>query len=532
MSEQPVRLCLCGHCQQHWLQNGWVCPELLRPVGTMRTEQPPEDPWQEDPWLSAAVWGQDGWRRARGSTDGMTQGWNSWTDPWLEQDPWSEASATNGTWRRPREVYPRDARDPWEESTPAVGQREERWLEWTEWAPPRGDPWTAPGADPWGAYDPWAETTTRAPGPWTRRRLHNRQQNAWSAWGGPRDDRLTPDGRFLEPDRSVSPRPNWNAEPEHMEVPRIIEWPGATWLDPLAQAMGALDRPRGPAWLDERTGRDPWDILTMEQHWNLPIAQLARRHLRFRGGWPDIDSGSDSEDPELIRALEESLRTAEVEENRRVTIDHERQLGLTGRCVVCLEEKKGGATCVCSETGAPGSSNESPPGGTERLVHFLCQDCIPMYVENELDHDDGSDRRLMERRAFGHCLRCPCSPMPMDCKGFMEERHVRSFLSPPLWSKLQAASEADEKHRQWQKESRDNEDPEFLREALLRSMPNAVQCGSCHYGPIDHAGCDDLDAHHWQWQGNSQIQNQCPKCGWWAHSIDSWPAWDGVIRQD
>ena len=31
------------------------------------------------------------------------------------------------------------------------------------------------------------------------------------------------------------------------------------------------------------------------------------------------------------------------------------------------------------------------------------------------------------------------------------------------------------------------EDPEFLREALLRSMPNAVQCGSCHYGPIDHA---------------------------------------------
>ena len=166
MSEQPVRLCLCGHCQQHWLQNGWVCPELLRPVGTMRTEQPPEDPWQEDPWLSAAVWGQDGWRRARGSTDGMTQGWNSWTDPWLEQDPWSEASATNGTWRRPREVYPRDARDPWEESTPAVGQREERWLEWTEWAPPRGDPWTAPGADPWGAYDPWADTR---PEEWLRK---------------------------------------------------------------------------------------------------------------------------------------------------------------------------------------------------------------------------------------------------------------------------------------------------------------------------------------------------------------------------
>ena len=25
------------------------------------------------------------------------------------------------------------------------------------------------------------------------------------------------------------------------------------------------------------------------------------------------------------------------------------------------------------------------------------------------------------------------------------------------------------------------------QEALLRSMPNAVQCGRCQYGPIDHA---------------------------------------------
>ena len=28
------------------------------------------------------------------------------------------------------------------------------------------------------------------------------------------------------------------------------------------------------------------------------------------------------------------------------------------------------------------------------------------------------------------------------------------------------------------------------------------------------------------------LRNQCPKCGWWAHSIDSWPSWDGVIRHD
>ena len=56
-----------------------------------------------------------------------------------------------------------------------------------------------------------------------------------------------------------------------------------------------------------------------------------------------------------------------------------RQMGITGRCVVCLEEKKGGASCVSSETGAPGSSNESPPAA-EKVVHFLCQDCIPMSL--------------------------------------------------------------------------------------------------------------------------------------------------------
>lgn len=260
MSEQPVWLCHCGHCQQHWLYNGWVCPEIMRPVDTIRTEQPPEDPWQsmEDPWAEWAVGRQDWWRgRARGTTDVQ----NSWNDPWLEQDPWSEASAPNGTWRRPREGWrdPRDARDPWEESTPAVPQREG----WLDWRP--ADPWGAP-ADPWGDYaDPWADTCpeewllqlvkrkwvclkmgycnynttknqqtllfqkenddcpsigigdvmvrhgmslgsqfrsgpqeapTRAPGPWTRRRLHNRQQDPWPhAWGGARDGRLAPDGR-------------------------------------------------------------------------------------------------------------------------------------------------------------------------------------------------------------------------------------------------------------------------------------------------------------------------------------------------
>ena len=265
-----------------------------------------------------------------------------------------------------------------------------------------------------------------------------------------------------------------------------------------------------------------------EDPWNAPrppVEFVPFSALPLRLGRPPYDDDeSDSDDPDLLRALEESLRTAEAEEQSRAAADRERQDRLSGQCVVCLEEKHGGAACCTGSTSTTDTVTES-------TTHFICHECIPMYVGSELQNDDSSDRRLMERRAFGHCLRCPCSPMPLNCGGYLEERHVRPFLTTALWSQLQAASEADEKHLQWQKESRDNEDPEFLREALLRSMPNAVQCGRCQYGPIDHAGCDDLDAHHAEWRGNARIENQCPKCGWWAHSIRSWPSWDGVIRQ-
>lgn len=336
--------------------------------------------------------------------------------------------------------------------------------------------------------------------------LDHRQPMPFTGWETGR-------GReFLEHDRSVSP-----------------QWPEAWTTEEDPWLQGADPWAEEDPWLREdpwAAGRNDWGVLGpllhAHRHFDFPDGLFAGLRLPIRVGYL---GGSDSEDddPDFLRALQESLRTAEAEEQTRLEQDRDTQIRLVGHCVVCFEAKQGGA--ACSHGAATSLSDHRP------ATHFVCGECLPMYVESELRSDEQSDRRLMERRAFGHCLKCPCSPMPMDCGGFVEERHVRPFLSNTLWSQLQAASQADEKHRQWQKESRDNEDPEFLREALLRSMPNAVQCGRCQYGPIDHAGCDDLDAHHWQWQGSSQIQNQCPKCGWWAHNIDSWPSWDGVIRQ-
>jgi hypothetical protein len=66
--------------------------------------------------------------------------------------------------------------------------------------------------------------------------------------------------------------------------------------------------------------------------------------------------------------------------------------------------------------------------------------------------------------------------------------------------------------------------------ALKRQMPQARQCGSCGFGPVDIYGCADLVAHHGQAVGlRGRIQNTCPNCGWFASSSSEWPKWDGVV---
>ena len=433
------------------------------------------------------------------------------------------------------------------------------------------DPWNVPTPgrssdwDPWNVQDPWANgadpwANDGPNGPWQRGR--DTWQDAWNSWErAPRVCRAPTwevDGNNARPqwnmwnrDRNPTAATSWlwGREERSVSPPRQLspprqEVPWGGWNQTVDMDDLPATPPHQGVWLEESWSQDPWTVTAdgladllgangIDRNW-MAVPQLRfvpPPRMRHRGRHPYDDDESDSDDPDLLRALEESLRTAEAEEQSRVAADRDRQDRLSGQCVVCLEAKHGGAACCMSSSGSDSTSASASDTVTEKATHFICHECIPMYVGSELQNDDSSDRRLMERRAFGHCLRCPCSPMPLNCGGYLEERHVRPFLTTALWSQLQAASEADEKHLQWQKESRDNEDPEFLREALLRSMPNAVQCGRCHYGPIDHAGCEDLDAHHWQWQGNSQIQNQCPKCGWWAHSIESWPPWNGVICQ-
>ena len=243
----------------------------------------------------------------------------------------------------------------------------------------------------------------------------------------------------------------------------------------------------------------------------------------------------DPSDAELREVLEESLRTAEADRCFQQALSlailrsmddaslttasssQDAQASETSsdgaaKCVICLDLKQPGVMCCPDQPSK---------------VHFVCADCLPHYVRSELESDETSSRRLMESRRSGHCLCCPNRP---DCKGFLELEATRPFVSAELWSRLQATAEADENHRRWEDElGAEDDQQERRREALLCAYPNAVQCGGCGYGPIDHIGCADLDAHHGEWRGASRISNQCPRCGWRQHSISQWPRWEGVL---
>eukprot|EP00931_Biecheleriopsis_adriatica_P040725 TRINITY_DN23331_c0_g1_i3.p2 TRINITY_DN23331_c0_g1~~TRINITY_DN23331_c0_g1_i3.p2 ORF type:complete len:219 (-),score=31.52 TRINITY_DN23331_c0_g1_i3:514-1170(-) len=183
---------------------------------------------------------------------------------------------------------------------------------------------------------------------------------------------------------------------------------------------------------------------------------------------------------------------------------------------------------ICQETRCDGvepSGCLSPQG----QPHFICVECVVPYVTSELDVAERSDRRLEERRRCGGRLRCPAKPE--GCPGHMADSDLERVLPSEVLQRYRAMKQADEEYRQWSENHTAETDPALLREGLLRLLPNAKQCLRCKTGPIDHFACSDLGAHHGERVGNTQIRNQCPKCGWWAWDISEWPAWDGILRE-
>ena len=227
------------------------------------------------------------------------------------------------------------------------------------------------------------------------------------------------------------------------------------------------------------------------------------------------DSGSEPCRGDALEALEAIFQRQEDAFDARLAGAREQQNALTATCTVCAEEARGGAFCSTTLTGT--------------APHYLCKDCIPRYVESSLDQDAGSNQRQMERRERYSTINCPCSARPLDCDGLLDDMHVLPYLDRSLRQRFLDAND-DDRAQRWEAASMAAEENVPVEQALRHLLPNAIQCGRCSYGPIDHSGCDDLCAHHGEWHGNVQVRNECPRCGWWAYDRGSWPRWDGVYR--
>lgn len=70
--------------------------------------------------------------------------------------------------------------------------------------------------------------------------------------------------------------------------------------------------------------------------------------------------------------------------------------------------------------------------------------------------------------------------------------------------------------------------------SLQRTFLNkAYQCSKCSFGPIDHYACGDLQYHHLESvENNIQINNSCPKCGWFSENIEDWTKWNGNVPEE
>ncbi|KAL1514481.1 hypothetical protein AB1Y20_003580 [Prymnesium parvum] len=67
--------------------------------------------------------------------------------------------------------------------------------------------------------------------------------------------------------------------------------------------------------------------------------------------------------------------------------------------------------------------------------------------------------------------------------------------------------------------------------SIAESMSDPRQCGRCAFGPVDYSGCSRLTTHHGELSrgGASRVSNACPRCGWFAPSLEAWPRWDRTL---
>jgi hypothetical protein len=208
-------------------------------------------------------------------------------------------------------------------------------------------------------------------------------------------------------------------------------------------------------------------------------------------------------------------------------------------------EKEQKVCCICFDN-VPVSAGL----GCERTAeHFICVDCAPHEVQRILLEVQGEEGPLARHRAQGGRIKC----VRPDCDAMYAEPALARILPDELFLEYRAAQDAVVEQRlfvqlqqRFQEQlaaarqefensssaAKAEQDAAATAEFMRRQYPNAVQCPSCHAGPVIPENCYDLQAHHGETlgRGRGRISNACPSCGFFSRERRDWVRWDGQMR--
>ena len=164
--------------------------------------------------------------------------------------------------------------------------------------------------------------------------------------------------------------------------------------------------------------------------------------------------------------------------------------------------------------------------------HAVCAECTAQWVEAELEEQrtERAWRPTLVRCAFHSS---PCAGALDDDVVVVLPAETRRLYMDAVREAQAAATTAEHAVQREAMirtlEQMERERPGIARDQLSAQMraafPQAVQCAQCGLGPVLHAGCSDLRAHH----GSQGISNACQRCGWFSDNIRDWKPWDGTV---
>lgn len=183
-------------------------------------------------------------------------------------------------------------------------------------------------------------------------------------------------------------------------------------------------------------------------------------------------------------------------------------------CVICFEDQLVAASHICCSQ-----------------HHAICRSCFTDYFPFAIRE---LERNLSDYRGF----LCPFTDIDSENMTGAVHGNEHSYDSNVIDEILTTAQISALKSLVAKVEML--KDPSLPLQVRLKLLfPEALMCGACKFGPVEHFGCSSLLSHHGEEVQTTNpslkpttVNNSCPKCGWLTASVEDWPLWDGTLHAD